>query len=233
MTAAITEVESGAARRFLIVDDHPLFREAMRSALFASFAGARIDETATIDGACDVLGGASDFDLVLLDLTLQTFDDFAGLIRLRKAFPFVPVLIVSGLEESKLVHEALCLGASGFVPKAFGRAALAEAVREVLGGAIYMPTAFMPQSARRNARPETSFADRLASLTPAQSRVLDYVRRGMLNKQIAHELGIGESTVKAHVSEIIKKLGVLSRTQIVIETSRHDALRGSLRSRSC
>ncbi|WP_020180215.1 response regulator transcription factor [Methylopila sp. M107] len=212
------------ARRFLIVDDHPLFREALKSALYASFIEARIDETGSIQDARDALASARDVDLILLDLTLDRFDDFAGLIRLRKEFPFVPVLIVSGHEEPRLVHEALCLGACGFVPKAYGRAALAEAVREVLNGAIFVPATAQPQkSSAARQRPAVSFADRLASLTPAQLRVLERLRRGMLNREIARELDVGESTVKAHVSEIIRKLGVVSRTQIVIETARHEA----------
>lgn len=212
-----------AARRFLIVDDHPLFRDALRSALRTSFAGARIDEASSIEDAAEMLAAASDVDLILLDLTLQRFDDFAGLIHLRKRFPFAPVLIVSGLEDPRLVHEALCLGASGFVPKAFGRSALAEAIGEVLNGAIYVPASQPSERTPPRAQSAKSFSDRLASLTPAQFRVLERLRLGLLNRDIAAELGIGESTVKAHVSEIIRKLGVLSRTQIVIETARHDA----------
>lgn len=224
----MTGLDGGAtARRFLIVDDHPLFREALKSALGASFEGVRIDEAASIESALHALGQASDVDLILLDLTLQRFDEFAGLVHLRKQFPFVPVLIVSGLEEPRLVHEALCLGACGFVPKAFGRAALAEAVRKVLDGAIYVPKPLSAHAAPRNPRSTASFSERLSSLTPAQARVLDHVKRGMLNREIAEELGVGESTVKAHVSEIIKKLGVISRTQIVIETARHDAGRSA------
>lgn len=218
----MTEIEV-STRRFLIVDDHPLFRDAMRSALLASFDGARIDEAASIDEASELLGRSSDTDLILLDLTLQRFDDFAGLSRLRTEFPSAPVLIVSGLEDPQFAHQAVCLGACGFVPKAYGRSALAEAIRQVLNGAIFFPSP--PASQHQPARPQTSmsFSDRLASLTPAQFRVLGRLRDGLLNREIAAELDIGESTVKAHVSEIIRKLGVLSRTQIVIETARHEA----------
>ncbi|GLK76749.1 DNA-binding response regulator [Methylopila jiangsuensis] len=208
-------------RRFLIVDDHPLFRDALRSALRASFPDAEIEEAASIESARSALAGSSDVDLILLDLSLQRFDNFEGLVRLRKEYPFVPVLVVSGLEEPKLVYEALCLGASGFVPKASGKAALSEAILAVLGGAIYVPQSGDAGRAAPK-RAEKDLSERIASLTPAQGRVLAMVRQGLLNREIATELGIGESTVKAHVSEIIRKLGVMSRTQIVIETARHD-----------
>lgn len=214
---------AAAARRFLIVDDHPLFRDALRSALRASFEGARIDEASSIEAAGEALSRSSDVDLILLDLTLQRFDDFAGLIRLRREFPTAPVLIVSGLEDPRLVNEALCLGACGFVPKAYARSALAEAIHEVLNGGVYLPVAPAADRAARRPPAGPCFSDRLSSLTPAQHRVLERLRLGLLNRDIAAELGVGESTVKAHVSEIIRKLGVLSRTQIVIEAARHDA----------
>lgn len=210
-------------KRFVVVDDHPLFREALKSALAASFPGAAIEEADTIDAARAALVGAPDVDLVLLDLSLQSGSGgYDGLIRLRKEFPSVPVLIVSGLEEPSATHETLCLGASGFVPKAAGRAVLAEAIGSVLSGKIYVPKANGCDEASSARRTAKRIAEGLAKLTPAQERVLVLIRRGSLNREIAAELGIGESTVKAHVSEIIRKLGVLSRTQIVIETAKND-----------
>lgn len=208
-------------RRFLVVDDHPMFREALKGALGASFPDPIVQEADSIRAARAVLHIDRDIDLVLLDLSLRRFDGFEGLIGLRKEFPFVPVLVVSGLDEARVMHEALCLGASGFVPKAAGRALLAEAITSVLSGKIYLPR---PGSTGRDpvaTRPmDRSGTDRAPGLTSAQARVLAMIRKGMQNREIAAELGIGESTVKAHVSHIIRKLGVVSRTQIVIEAAR-------------
>lgn len=222
-------------KRFLVVDDHPLFREALKSALNASFVGAIIIEAESIEAARTALQGAEEIDLILLDLSLQSSDGgFEGLERLRREFPLVPVLIVSGLDEPRVVHETLCLGASGFVPKAAGRAILAEAIASVLSGRIYVPKPSAPpreQAAARRA--ESTVAEGLSRLTPAQARVLEMIRRGLLNREIAAELGIGESTVKAHVSEIIRKLGVISRTQIVIEAARHDLVAAQTERGAC
>lgn len=223
-----------AAKRFVVVDDHPLFREALKSALNASFAGAHIQEADSIEACRQTLLGATDIDLILLDLSLQSADGgFEGLVRLRKEFPFVPVLIVSGLDEPRVVHETLCLGASGFVPKAAGRATLADAIVSVLSGKIYVPKPSAPPREQAAARRIDTVAEGISRLTPAQTRVLGMIRRGLLNREIAAELGIGESTVKAHVSEIIRKLGVISRTQIVIETARNDLVAAQTERGAC
>lgn len=223
-----------AAKRFVVVDDHPLFREALKSALNASFAGAHIQEADSIEACRQTLLGETDIDLILLDLSLQSADGgFEGLVRLRKEFPFVPVLIVSGLDEPRVVHETLCLGASGFVPKAAGRATLADAILSVLSGKIYVPKPSAPPREQAAARRIDTVAEGISRLTPAQTRVLGMIRRGLLNREIAAELGIGESTVKAHVSEIIRKLGVISRTQIVIETARNDLVAAQTERGAC
>lgn len=230
----IEQQRSDAPKRFVVVDDHPLFREALKSALNASFAGAVINEADSIEAARRILMEATDLDLILLDLSLQSADGgFEGLVRLRKEFPFVPVLIVSGLDEPRVVHETLCLGASGFVPKAAGRATLADAIVSVLSGKIYVPKTAAQREHNAVRRAESNVAEGVARLTPAQTRVLGMIRRGLLNREIAAELGIGESTVKAHVSEIIRKLGVISRTQIVIETARNDLVSAQTERGAC
>lgn len=211
------------AMHFLVVDDHPLFREALQSTLRSAFRGVRVDEAGSIDAALELLDAAAGVDLILLDLSMQGLQGFEGMIALRKRFPLAPVLIVSGLDDRRLVHEALCLGASGFVPKASDKATLTRAISTVLGGSIYVPERLLERSVSGvSIRAGKALADRLASLTPAQRRVLGMIRQGKLNKEIAAELDICGSTVKTHVSEIIRKLGVISRTQIVIETARLD-----------
>ncbi len=208
--------------RFLIVDDHPLFREALSSALKTVDAEADIFEATSIEGALDVLDAHDDFELALLDLSLPGTSGFSGLIRLRTTHPKLPILIVSGHEEPAVVREALGLGVAGYVPKSTSKKRLAEAIAKALAGDVYEPE--LPRSAPFESRPpdEQRVLQRLRDLTPQQLAVLELVREGLQNKAIAHELKLAETTVKAHVSEVLRKLGVVSRTRAVIEVAKID-----------
>lgn len=203
---------------FLIVDDHPLYREALQSTLQLAFPGARIEEASSIESACVALGDRRSADLILLDLSMQGVSGFDGMMTIRKRFPSVPILVVSGLDDPRVVQDSMRYGAAGFVPKAGDKMNLVKAISTVLSGALAFPQAAGAQPIEfRSATP--TLAERIQQLTPQQLRVLKMIRQGKLNKQIAHELLVGDSTVKAHVSEILRKLGVMSRTQIVIETA--------------
>ena len=202
---------------FLVVDDHPLFLEALRLSLSSAFPNASVTEAASIAEARKAIDQAGSFDLVLLDLSMPGTSCFDGLLELRTVHPKLPIVICSALEDPRIIHEALSYGASGFISKSVRRAELATAIEEVMSGNIYLPTGYEPPQAAVTA---SDLAQRLASLTPQQLRVLKMLRQGMLNKQIAYELSVGETTVKAHVSEILRKLNVASRTQAVIEVSK-------------
>ncbi|HEX2842192.1 response regulator transcription factor [Hyphomicrobium sp.] len=208
--------------RFLIVDDHPLFREALQLAIQSVYPEAEIVEASSIAAARDALAGAQPFDLLLLDLTMPGTRGFDGLIELRAARPKQPILVVSAHEDPRLVHEAMSCGAAGYIYKSVKKSDLAEAIQDVMAGLVVLPKGYQPPDADNGMSREADLAARVASLTRQQLRVLQMVRQGMLNKQIAHELGVGETTIKAHVSEIMRKLNVVSRTQAVIEVSRLD-----------
>jgi len=207
--------------RFLIVDDHPLFREALHLAIQAAHAGAEIAEASSIGAAKEALEDAQPFDLVLLDLSMPGVRGFDGLLELRSLSPKQPIVIVSALDDPRIIHEAMTCGAAGYISKSAKKDELAEAIRDVMGGFPTFPKGYEPPQAEEAGR-ETALAVRISSLTAQQLRVLQMVRQGMLNKQIAYELGVGETTVKAHVSEILRKLNVVSRTQAVIEVARLD-----------
>ncbi len=213
--------------RFLIVDDHPLFREALSSALKVVDPEADVYEATSIEGALDVLDAHDNFELALLDLSLPGTSGFSGLIRLRTSHPKLPILVVSGHEEPSVVREALTLGIAGYVPKSTSKKRLAEAIAKALAIDVYEPE--LPRSAPFESRPsdESRILQRLRDLTP-QLAVLELIREGRQNKVIAYELKLAETTVKAHVSEVLRKLGVTSRTQAVIEVARVDfaALKG-------
>ena len=208
------------AESFLVVDDHPLFRDALTLAIKAAYPNAGIEEASSVSAAKDLLIRGARYDLILLDLSMPGISGFEGFLELRSIDPKQPIVIVSALEDARIVHEAVTLGASGFIPKSARKPELAAAIEEVMLGNLTLPKGYSPPA--EDAGRASELATRLASLTPQQLRVLSMLRQGLLNKQIAHELGVGETTVKAHVSEILRKLDVASRTQAVIEVSRID-----------
>lgn len=196
-----------------------MFREALRGAVKLALANSEVFEAGSIDAACEAIRAEPGIEIVLLDLSMPGISSFDGLMVLRSTFPRIPIMVVSGLDDPKIVQGAIRLGAAGFVPKSVDKATLAEALSEVLSGSVFVPA----DLAQRLSEPGASdIVNRLAELTPAQVRVLQLIRHGRLNKQIAYELGISETTVKAHVSEILRKLNVVSRTQAVIETAQLD-----------
>lgn len=208
--------------RFLIIDDHPLFREALHSAVQMAYPDVDTVEARSIAEALDLLAGHAPFDLALLDLSMPDVHGFDGLLQLRTRHPRLPVVIVSGHEDARIISEALSYGAAGFIPKSARKDDLAAAIRSVMEGAIYVPQNYQSQPPDADRTDRAGMVQRLAKLTPQQLRVLQMLRQGMLNKQIAYELQVGETTVKAHVSEILRKLNVYSRTQAVIEVAKLD-----------
>lgn len=207
--------------RFLIIDDHPLFREALQSAITLAFDDVEAVEARSMDEALRALGGQTAFDLALLDLNMPGTKGFEGLLELRTQYPRLPVVVVSGHEEARIITEALSYGVAGFIPKSAKKAELAAAIRDVMNGAIHVPAGYERPQAGPDSKAE--LLAKLASLTPQQLKVLQMLKQGLLNKQIAFELKVGETTIKAHVSEILRKLNVFSRTQAVIEVSKLEA----------
>jgi DNA-binding NarL/FixJ family response regulator len=204
--------------KVIIADDHPLFRSALRQAVETTQAGAIIAEAgdfAEMTAALDAPGGA---DLVLLDLTMPGVQGFSGLLYLRADHPSVPVLVVSGHDDASIIRRCIEFGAAGFLPKRFGTREMGEAIRAVLDGGTWTPPDIdLSQPVDKET---ADIVRRLATLTPQQVRVLMMLSQGLLNKQIAYEIGVSEATVKAHVSAILEKLDVDSRTQAVIVAAK-------------
>jgi DNA-binding NarL/FixJ family response regulator len=207
-----------AKYRFIIVDDHPLFRGALNQALSASFENAEILEAGSLDELIERLATAGETDLILLDLTMPGVHGVSGLLYLRAEHPDVPVVIVSASDDPGTVRQCLDCGASGFVSKSQDVERIREAIRKIIGGEMWLPPDIDLSKAPSGESAE--LVSRLSTLTPQQVRVLMMLGEGLLNKQIAFKLGVSEATIKAHVSAILQKLGVDSRTQAVIAINK-------------
>ncbi|WP_274628794.1 response regulator transcription factor [Arvimicrobium flavum] len=212
----------GELVRFLIIDDHPLFREALHSAIQLAYPEVETVEARTIAEANELLSAGKPFDLALLDLNMPDVSGFEGLLQLRTRHPRLPIVVVSGHEDPRIISETLSYGAAGFIPKSSRKSDLAAAIRAVMEGQVHVPEGYEGKPPDADSADRVEMVSRLAKLTPQQLRVLQMLRQGLLNKQIAYELQVGETTVKAHVSEILRKLNVYSRTQAVIEVSKLD-----------
>jgi len=210
------------SHHLLIADDHPLFRGALREAVNGLFDRAEVAEAGSFEEVSDFLErGGSDIDLILLDLSMPGVRGFSGLMYLRVQYPSLPIVVVSANDDPAVIRRCMEFGASGFIPKTLGIEALRAAVARVLQGEVWTPP---DVDLARPADAETAATiAKLATLTPQQVRVLMMLSAGLLNKQIAYELSVSEATVKAHVSAILQKLGVESRTQAVIAANKIEA----------
>lgn len=192
--------------RIVVADDHPLFRAALRSAVDKAAPGAQVVECASLAEAKAAMV-ARPVDLLLLDLKLSDSEGMAGLAAVRAEQPTVPVAVVSASEDAPVVRHALGLGAAGFIPKSSSLPQMVEAIAAILAGDSWAPD--VPEA-------DDDLAGRVASLTPSQLRILEGLKAGRLNKQIAFDLGVSEATIKAHLTSVFRKLGVHNRTQAVI-----------------
>lgn len=202
--------------QIVIADDHPLFRDALRQALVTGLGTTEIEEAGSINGVSDLLTQSPNVDLVLLDLNMPGVRGYSGLLLLRAQFPEIPVVIVSATDDATTIGQCIQMGASGFIPKSLSVDQIFSAIKLVLDGQIWTP----PDVDLSGPSEHEVLVSRLASLTPQQIRVLMMLGEGLLNKQIAYEFGVSEATIKAHVSAILQKLHVDSRTQAVIAVNR-------------
>ena len=202
--------------RVVIADDHPMVRRALAESLDRALTGAEIAEVGSLSEATAALGRGN-IDLLLLDLHMPGTNGLASLAAIRSAHPAVPILVVSANQDPLIMREAIELGASGFLPKSTPVGEIGAVVAAILAGGIWLPEA---ASAAYLDESDTDLGARIADLTLQQRRVLMLLTEGKSNKQIAFELAVTEATVKAHLSQIFRKLGVKSRTQAVISARR-------------
>ena len=203
------------ANKIIIADDHPLFRTAMQQAVLQLLPKVQIVQAESLPELQQVVEQHSDADLVLLDLNMPGAHGFSGLVFLRSHYPEIPVVVVSASEDVSIMCQAIDHEASGYIPKSSSLDIISQAIGMVLEGDVYLPEDAKRSQHQPNQQ-AIDLANRLASLTPQQFRVLSMMMEGMLNKQIAYDLDVSEATIKAHVTAIFRKLGVRTRTQAVI-----------------
>lgn len=213
--------------KFIVADDHPLFRAALTQAVKKVTKRAQVIEACDMAEVQNTIGLHPDTDVVLLDLTMPGVSGYSGLIYLKGQQPALPVIVVSGNDDDSVIRRVIEYGASGFIPKKLSLETMVLAIQSVLDGIIWVPNDVDLTVALVN-EAETQLANGIAMLTPQQFRVLVMLMQGLLNKQIAFELSVSEATVKAHVTAILRKLGVQSRTQAVIAARSLDLGEGSV-----
>ena len=202
-------------REIIVADDHPLFREALRHALGRAVPDAAVVEADTVAALLDEAERHPEADLLLLDLNMPGANGFSALVQMRAHHPSLPVVIISANEDPAVIRRSIAHGAAGFVPKSSTVEEMIEALQAVLDGDVWIPDSVEAESPTLEGA-EADIASRLASLTPQQFRVLTMLSAGLLNKQIAYELGVSEATIKAHMTAIMQKLGATNRTQAVV-----------------
>lgn len=212
--------------KILIADDHPLFREAIHNVISDGFPGAEVMETEDLDSTLALTRDHDDLDLILLDLNMPGMHGLNGLINLRNGAPTIPVVIVSAEQDKQVVLQAITYGAVGFITKSSPRKQMTEAIEQILNGNVYLPSDIIrsqkPASRRNNSDAPHLPPELLQALTRKQLLVLERMTKGDSNKQIAFSLAIAETTVKAHVSAILRKLNVHNRVQAILSAGDID-----------
>jgi DNA-binding NarL/FixJ family response regulator len=203
--------------RVIVVDDHPLFREALVGSIRAGLPDCTVLAAPTFQKLQAMLAVEDEVDLVLLDLHLPGNHGLSGLAWLRGNYPALPVLLISAHDDSDVIQRAMGDGAAGFLSKSAESESIIDAILRVVAGETLVPEGLTDSASGLD---EAELARRIGELTPQQYRILSMLGQGLLNKQIAWELDITEATVKAHMTAIMRKLGVNNRTQAVTVFNR-------------
>ncbi|WP_392339854.1 response regulator [Moritella marina] len=204
--------------KIIIADDHPLFRQALLIALKEQFNTTQWLEAETVESISECLAQNADADLLLLDLNIPGAHGFDHLIRIRKQYPDIPVVVISAYSDETIIAKAMQHGASGFVPKSESVPTIITAITQVLSGQLWVPGTF------EKVQEEVSHVadEAIAKLTVQEYRILMMFSEGLLNKQIGDKLCVAEATVKAHASAIFRKLNVRNRTQAAMMLGQLD-----------
>lgn len=217
MPRAAEAAPSAMFRSALVIDDHPLYCDALASIIETLCGTSRVRKATSLSEAIRILGTRFSPDLVMLDLNLPDVSGLSGFIRIKEKAPDVPVVVISAYTSARVVQSVIEAGAAGFIPKDAGRETLRDAVLDVWDGKTYLPAGYTPVcEADAGEASVTDLARRLAGLSQQQARILSLICEGKPNKLIAYELQLAEATVKAHITALLRRLGVQNRTQAAL-----------------
>ncbi len=203
----------------LIADDHPLFRDALERAVLVALPRAQVHSADSVHSLLALIERFPEAELLLLDLHMPGARGYSALAHIRGQYPGLPTIVVSGHEEATVARRALAHGAAAYIPKSTSVDDIVAAIGSVLDGDVWLPQALAGADPQLPSA-EADAAARIAALTPQQFRVMTMLADGHLNKQIAWELGVSEATIKAHMTAIMRKLGVNNRTQVALVASQ-------------
>ena len=211
-------------QRILIIDDHPIFRHAMVTILGKKFPDSQTLEANSLSEALELLEADAAFDLVMLDLNMPDTCGLNGLLEIRNQHPNLPVVIISAETEKQNILQTISYGAVGFISKSSKIEEIATSVESIFEGNVCLPSEILRTSSVRNRvkKEDAISLDQIRSLTRKELAVLKYLTQGLANKVIAYELNISETTVKSHVSSILKKLGASNRVKVVASAANID-----------
>lgn len=213
----------GFMYKILVADDHPLFRDAIVNIIGLKFPGSTTYETEDIESTLTFVKENDEIDLILLDLNMPGMSGLNGLLDLRNECPTTPVVIVSAEQEKQKILQTLSYGAVGFIAKSSSKDIIGEAIDSVLAGNVYLPPDIMRSQVNTTTKKESeALPENISSLTRRELIVLKHLIKGEANKQIGFNLHISETTVKSHVSSILKKLGASNRVKVVLGCSDID-----------
>lgn len=201
--------------KFLIADDHPLYREALKGALNADFSGSRFLESDSFATTMSVLKSKGKIDLLLLDLNMPGCDNFYGLLKIRQHFPTMPIAVISANDDIETISQVIEFGANAYISKSSTTLVLVEALLSVLAGKTWLANS-IERKIQKVSGEKVEIAQKIRELTPKQFSVLCLLKKGLTNKEIARHSNVTEATIKAHVGALFSKLQVSSRTQILV-----------------
>lgn len=207
-------------KKIIIADDHPLFREALQHSIEPAFEDIKIVNADAFVTLQRVVRNHDDSDLIMLDLHMPGAVGFSALHYLGLQYPQIPVAMISASEGPEVVARAMEFGAAGFIPKSAEISTIISAIKQIIAGERWLPNGMQEQINRLD-RFGADFGTRVSTLTPKQFRILMMLTEGNLNKQMADGIGVSEATIKAHLTEVYKKLGVSNRTQAATIAAKH------------
>ncbi len=217
MTSMSVVAQSATVKSALVVDDHPLYCDALASMMESVFRIRKVRKAASLAEAMDVLRDRFSPDIVMLDLNLPDVSGLSGFMKIKDKAQDVPVVVISAITSADVVQSVMSAGAAGFIPKDLGRERLKAAMLDISDGKSFVPPGYADAAPR--APEDTSIADisrRIAALSQQQSRILSLICKGKPNKLIAYEMQLAEATVKAHITTLLRRLGVRNRTQAAL-----------------